>query len=128
MKKLKPREVKSLIQDKNPSWYFQEESNHYLSPTILKRFSTHAPLGKKWTDGITKSQLIGSSCVTLTKTLVWGKDFHPFLFTHRIQHTPESAQGASDHGASQGRERKRGGRDAIPKREMVIGTWEIRFT
>lgn len=66
---MKSRAVKSLIQDKNLSVHFQEEINLYMTSTILKYSSIRIPLGKKRTDGIIKSQLIGSSCVTLTNVL-----------------------------------------------------------
>ena len=101
MEKLKAGKVTSLIEDKNPSVHFQEEINHYMTPTTLTHFSTHTPLVGKWTDDVIKSHLMGSSCVTLTKVLFWDRDFHPFLpnslFTHRRE-----------------KRGKRDGRDAIP--------------
>lgn len=52
VEKLKSREGKSLVQDKNLSVHFQEEINHYMIQTILKHSPTHIPLEKKLTDGI----------------------------------------------------------------------------
>lgn len=92
--KLKPGEVQSPIQDKNPSVHFQGEIHQWMTPTIPEYSSTYAPRERKRTECIIESFLVGSCCVTMTKVLLWGRvsilsaqlTIHSENMTHSVQH------------------------------------------
>lgn len=112
---------------------FQEETTPYTTLTTLNYFSLHIPLGRKWTDGTMKSQLTGSSWVTLLRPRCCsGAEASNLLCSTHCSFTGHSTlQGQHrdpNHGDSQGRKRGKGRGRCHPQKGMVIGMWEIRFT